>query len=808
MNGIGPNPLAGSGAGRRKEVPAAETAGLRRPLRVLLVEDNEDDAALILRLLRRGGYEPDARRVQTAEALDDALTHERWDIVLSDYSMPHFDGLRALRALREQSTFLPFIIISGSIGEEVAVAAMRAGASDYLMKSNLTRLVPAIERELHESAERQERARTRNALLELQEKFQAVFHEYLDVMVVLDAADGDILHVNHAVTTAMGYDERWLAGQNFELFWPENQRALAGAVLERVRVEGSAFYSGWFLRLDGSACPMDLQANRVPWGRTEAIIVTLRDVTERHQAEQRLAEEKEQLATTLRSIGEAVATTDVRGSISLLNGVAEQLTGWTQQEAAGRPLAEVIQLYRGAVSRPCPDEITGVLRSGGVVELSKDVSLRSRNGRECALTLTAAPIRRQEDGLISGLVMVFRDMTSEQKLEEELQKASKLESVALLAGGIAHDFNNILTAILGHLSLAKTSMSPVLPVIGTIEKACLYATDLTRQLLSFAKGSTPNRQVESLREVVREGVEFALHGSSLRCCFDLPDDLAPVEVDRSQIHQVINNLVINAIQASVEGGVLHVGARNVAVNREHPVATLEPGRYVRLSIRDSGTGIAPEHLARIFDPYFTTKRAGTGLGLATTYSIIKKHDGSIQAESEIGAGTTFHIYLPATSISQAVSVALPVAEFGGEAQRTPGGGRGRILFMDDELILQELVGAMLEYLEFEVVCASNGEEAIVRFQEARLAGSPYDAVIVDLTVPGGMGGYETVQRLCAIDPSVRAIVSSGYSNDPMLADFRGHGFTGVIAKPYQMAELGRVLDEVIAAPTPAQGINR
>ena len=732
MIGTGSNSSAGSDAGhRRHDVPLVDSGPARQPLRVLLVEDNPDDAELIVRLLRRGGYEPEYLRVQTAEALDQALAQGQWDIVLSDYAMPQFDGLRALRALREQSAFLPFIIISGSIGEETAVAAMRAGASDYLMKSNLTRLVPAIERELRESADRRERARTKKALLELQEKFQAVFREYLDVMLVLDVANGDILHVNQAVTHTMGYDERWLAGQGFETFWPTDQRAAAKAVLARVRAEGSAFYSGWFLRLDGSECPMDLQASLVSWGRTEAVIVTLRDVTERHLAQQRLSEEKEQLATTLRSIGEAVATTDERGCIALLNGVAEELTGWTQHEAAGRRLAEVFQLRAGSGGAPCHEAVVGVLRSGGVVELNKNVTLRSRDGRECALSLTAAPIRRQEDGLISGLVMVFRDITSEQKLEEELQKASKLESVALVAGGIAHDFNNILTAILGHISLAKAGMSPVPPVIGAIEKACLYATDLTRQLLTFSKGSTPNRQVESLREVVREGVEFSLHGSSLRCSFDLPDDLAAVEVDRSQIHQVLNNLVINAIQASSEGGRLHVDARNTVVSREHPVAALEPGRYVRLTVRDNGTGIAPEHLARIFEPYFTTKSAGSGLGLATAYSIIKKHDGSMRAESEIGVGTSFHIYLPAASVVPPAPVGKVSDEVDGHMHAPVAGPTARVLFMDDEVILQELVSAMLEYLGYEAVCAASGEEALERFQEARNSGRPAG--------PGGLG---------------------------------------------------------------------
>ena len=775
------------------DAPAAGGSPARRPLRVLLIEDNEDDAALVLRLLRRGGYEPDHQRVQTAETLERALTQGPWDVVLSDYAMPHFDGLRALGTLRERLPHLPFLIISGSIGEEIAVAAMRAGASDYLMKNDLTRLVPAVERELREAAERRERAHAQQALSELQAKFQAVFREYLDVMLVLDAVNGDILHVNQAVTTTMGYDESWLAGQGFDLFWPPDERGTARTVLERVRREGAAFHSGWFLRLDGTACPMDLQASRVPWGSTEAIIVTLRDVTERHLAQQRLAEEKEQLATTLRSIGEAVATTDVHGRIALLNGVAEELTGWTQLEAAGRPLAEVLQLRGASV----PATVSVVLSHGTVVEMVKNVTLRSRLGRECALHLTAAPIRRQEDGLITGAVLVFRDTTGEQRLEEELQKASKLESVALIAGGVAHDFNNILTAILGHISLAKTRLSPVPPVIGSIEKACLHATDLTRQLLTFSKANVPHRRVESLREVVREGVEFALHGSSLRGSFDLPEDLAPVEVDRHQIHQVINNLVLNAVQASPEGSVLHVGACDVLVSRDEPLATLEAGCYVRLTIRDNGTGIAPEHLARIFDPYFTTKETGSGLGLATAYSIVKKHDGVIQVDSTVGVGTAFHIYLPAASVEPpppAGRVAEEARGYEGEDART----RGRVLFMDDEVVLQELVSAMLNYLGYEAVCADHGEEALLRFEQARALGEPFDAVIVDLTVPGGMGGHETVQRLRMLDPEVRAVVSSGYSNDPILANFRTYGFSGVIAKPYQMAELARVLVEVTA----------
>ncbi len=778
---------------RQDAAPPTPEGTARVPLRVLLVEDCEDDVALILRLLRRGGYEPDWKQVQTAETLDAALAASRWDIVLSDYTMPQFDAMRALHRLREQSANLPFIVISGSIGEETAVAAMRAGASDYLMKSNLTRLVPAIERELRESAARLERTRTKKALMDLQEKFQVVFHEYLDVMLVLDFRNGHILHCNHTIGRVMGYDERRLVGQPFSILWPPEDIALGEGILEAVRTQGSAFHSGTFPCLDGARLPMDLQASKVPWGNTDAIIVTLRDVSERDRAEQRLANEKEQLAVTLRSIGEGVITTDTGGRIAMLNARAEVLTGWTQLEAAGRPLADILRLFCGTGELLCSFKVEEVLRTGRMVELTKDVILRSRGDRECALALTATPIRTH-DGRTSGVVTIFRDTTSEHKLEEEIQKASKLESVALMAGGIAHDFNNILTAILGHISLAKMSETPSPAVIGTIEKACLYATDLTRQLLTFSKGSTLHRRLESLAEVVREGVEFALHGSSMRCCFELSGDLASVEIDRHQIHQVINNLVINAVQATAHGGILHVEARNVTLDREHPVATLPPGKYVRLSLRDNGSGIAPEHLARIFDPYFTTKSAGSGLGLATSYSIIKKHDGLIQVESELGRGTTFLIYLPADGRSVD---AATVADDTEAPAHTVAQAGARVLFMDDESVLQELVGAMLEHLGYEVACAAHGAEALEHYARAQAEGQPFAAVIVDLTVPGGMGGHETVRRLREMDPTVKAIVSSGYSNDPIMAEYRRHGFDAAIAKPYQMVELGGVLEKVI-----------
>ena len=409
-------------------------AASRQPLRVLLVEDNPDDVQIILRLLRRGGYEPSWLQVQTAETLEAALAHGHWDIVLSDYTMPQFDALRALSKLREQSAHLPFIVVSGSIGEETAVAAMRAGASDYLMKGNLTRLVPAIERELRESAERQERARTKKALLALQEKFEIVFREYLDVMLVLDARDGRILHANEAAFRVLGYHESRLAGLPFAKLWPETARAAVEPLLETVHREGCGFYSGAFQRTDGDRAahgPASEPGFLGPLGSHH------RDVARRERAPARRRAHRP---------GERAARGDVavhrRGShhdghpgahlaAQRRGRAAHRLEPGRGRGPAGRRgAANLLRAWENS----CAGQVREVLRTGDTLELTRQVTLRARDGRAYAVALTAAPIRGGS-GRITGVVTIVRDITSEQKVEEELQKASKLESVALLAGG-------------------------------------------------------------------------------------------------------------------------------------------------------------------------------------------------------------------------------------------------------------------------------------------------------------------------------------------------------------------------------------
>jgi two-component system cell cycle sensor histidine kinase/response regulator CckA len=381
------------------------------------------------------------------------------------------------------------------------------------------------------------------------------------------------------------------------------------------------------------------------------------------------------------------------------------------------------------------------------------------------------------------------DITKRKRMEEDISKIQKLESIGILAGGIAHDFNNILTAILGNVSLAKIYdlQSNVQERLTEAEKACMQAKELTQQLLTFSRGGAPVKKVTSIAHLLSDSAIFASSGSNARCECSIPDDLWAAEVDEGQISQVVNNLVINAEQAMPGGGVIKVSAENIFLSES--VLPLEDGNYVKISVEDQGVGIPEQHLQRIFDPYFTTKQKGSGLGLATSYSIIRNHDGHIVVESILGVGTTFHIYLPASS-EEAVTREKMEEEI-------PVMGKGNILVMDDEEFIRELVGDMLVNIGYEATTVSDGAEAVELYKEAKESGRPFDAVIMDLTVPGGMGGREALRRIMEIDPEIKAIVSSGYSNDPIMADFGKYGFSGVIAKPYKTGELSEVLYKVM-----------
>lgn len=385
---------------------------------------------------------------------------------------------------------------------------------------------------------------------------------------------------------------------------------------------------------------------------------------------------------------------------------------------------------------------------------------------------------------VEELELAIEKRKQREKALHDLLKNEKLESLGVLAGGIAHDFNNVLTGIFGNISLARFQLHEperAAKRLEDAEQAIVRASDLTRQLLTFARGGEPILKLVKLNEMLQDTVRLALQGSNVGCAFDLAGELWPVEADPGQMARVIDNLVLNAAQSMPKGGTVTV--------RTEKIRNSESGdRFLRISVSDTGTGIAEENLEKIFDPYFTTRSGGSGLGLATCHSIIKKHGGKIRVESEQGKGSRFTISLPA---SERGCLSEPEAQVGDCR------GGGRVLVMDDEDDIRNIAGGILRELGYTVELAEDGAQAIELYRRRMDEGIPFAAAILDLNVRGGMGGKETIAELLKIDPAVRAIVSSGYSNDAVLANFKDYGFRSVLGKPYRLQELGNVLKKLL-----------
>jgi signal transduction histidine kinase/CheY-like chemotaxis protein len=393
-------------------------------------------------------------------------------------------------------------------------------------------------------------------------------------------------------------------------------------------------------------------------------------------------------------------------------------------------------------------------------------------------------------------ISVVRDLTEQKNLEEEVLKAKNLQSVGTLAGGIAHDFNNLLMAIVGNISLAKMSISEhgtTTDFLGEAERIAFMGKHLTQQLLTFSRGGDLIRKTVFISEILRDITEKIFGGSLTRPQYIIAKDLFPVEVDEDQIKQVIRNLVVNAKEAMPLGGTIVISCENASITPQDKLPLIKED-HVRISIHDEGAGIPEENLSKIFDPYFTTKemgsRKGVGLGLAICYAIVKKHKGHIAVDSVPSRGTTFHIYLPAYK--------KEIVDMRTEG-KTIRHGKGRVLIMDDEGMILNIAKELLQHMGYEVVAAQNGEEAIGFYRQAIELKKPFDVVILDLAIPGGMGGKEVMQELTAIDPHVKGIISSGYLNDPIMKNFKNYGFSDILTKPYEANELDEKLQNIIKA---------
>jgi PAS domain S-box-containing protein len=629
-------------------------------------------------------------------------------------------------------------------------------------------------------------------------ELDAIIASILAGIVIYDGS-GNIVRINEFARNLLGYSgndyhnipyqERWERlklrnsdGNPYQMEELPIYRALQGKEVrgEEIMIARNPDHPVW---ISATFSPIH-DPNRGLLG----VILVFMDITgQKQKTEELLASERELLKVTLHSLNEGVVAAAEDGRIMFMNETAANLTGYSAGEAVGELVHKILCVL--------DDQTRAPLIPTTFPKIYHNAILAPRRSAEIPITMTCSPIKNK-DGRAIGTVIVFADITEKQKTELELLKTEKLQSLGILAGGIAHDFNNVLAAILANVQLAMRKLEKgddiKLFLSNTVETTH-KARDLTKQLLTFSRGGAPVKKDASLIDLIKDTTEFALRGSNIKAEFSIPDDLWVSSIDEGQISQVIHNLVINAKQAMPKGGMIQITAFNLNIGEEAPEsARFRPGNYVRITVKDQGVGIPRELLSKIFDPFFTTKKDGNGLGLATSYSIIDRHNGYIEVESREGVGTSFLIYLPA-STDKVLEMEL---EREGVQEAAAAGDSLKILLMDDEENILQAVAGMLENDGHRVTVSVDGAEVIERYRQAKLSGEPFHVVIMDLTIPGGMGGQEAIAHLRDFDPQVKAIVSSGYANDQILSEYERFGFCGVVTKPYKFDELNAILKRI------------
>lgn len=632
-----------------------------------------------------------------------------------------------------------------------------------------------------------------------------------------------LLFLNSAVSTLSGYSPEEIANMNpWNIYHPDDRPMLVERGLARMRGEEvPRNYEVRFIRKDGSIGYGLLNSAKIEWEGETAIITVVHDITDQKNLLHKLTEARDQLEmmviertselikvnkdlymeinerkqiekelrkseANFKKLAEAspalIYVIDEKNA-RYINSAGENMIGYTREQIVGQP-------FDFALHDDYKDifEKFGRARLNGQYIPPYEIKLVHRDGNDIWGILSGDIIEYEGSRCNIGAIL---DITEYKKMEEELIKRERLETLGLLAGGIAHDFNNILTVISGNASLAQMVQADdidneISSLLDDIKTASLQATRLTNQLLTFSKGGAPVKQSLPVQELVMESAKFALAGSGFKCTFSFAEDLWVIDVDREQMGQVISHLVSNACQAMHEGGDVRIEVENLELLEA--CQGLEQGKYVKIAVIDQGHGIDEALMSKIFNPYYTTRESGQGMGLAVTESIVRRHGGSIMVKPNHDKGTTFEVYIPASG-------RLPYQSLPREAIKM--GGHGRILVMDDEEYIRIILGRMLKKLGYEVYLACDGQEAIEYYTNKMNSDEPFDAVIMDLTIPGGMGGSETIAELLKIDPAIKAIVSSGYSSDPVMANYQEYGFCGVIPKPYEISKLNQVLHEVL-----------
>ena len=751
------------------------------PLNVLIVEDDAVARILVQRTVCEAGYQ--ATTCETAEEAIEHYQHGVFPLVILDLNLPGMDGLEFSRWVRAQPWGdRVFILVStGCNRPDDLQKVLAAGADDYIAKPHdrgLLRVRLAVARRHLDGIEKRKQAED---TLKGSELRFSLFMKNLPGVAFMKDLDGRYIYVNETLCEIYQCDPNQFVGKTDLNLWPADiARALqtndeiavrtkaAVHAIEDVPLGDSMRH--WFVH----KFPIIDESGKVMYVAGLGIDTT----------ELRLFEELNR--SILENATDGFTLIDTKGKIIEANRAYQRMTGFSRDELLSMRLHDLTT----ASSEETDGRLAALAVEGGKIF---EATYKCKDGGTIEFEVSSACL---DLGGQPRYIAFFRDITERRKLAEERLKVTRLEAIGLLAGGIAHEFNNAMTAVIGNISLAQddiASDSPASPLLLRALQGCRRTSSLTKHLLTFAKGGDPIKRKVPLPKYLQEIVLGAIKESKCRAGLQINSDLWPVEIDPEQLAQAIRNIICNAQESMPQGGIIRVRAENTTT-RENQISGLAAGRFVKISIADEGKGVPQEIANRIFDPYFTTKSGAAGLGLSISYSIIKRHNGVIHTDSPAGKGATFSIYLPAYSESQnSGKTTLPVQ-----------GAIRNVLVMDDDPDVCELIHAMLERKGFNVTLTKDGAEAIRAFVQARESANPFHVIFMDLTVPGGLGGMETQRELLKIDPSVKAIVCSGYSSDPVMANYLDCGFVGRLPKPFTNEELLRSIAELQPANQPNQ----
>ncbi len=794
-----------------KKALASEEAKSSNPyLKRLLVVDDEEVIHLTLdRILVDSEIE-----VEHAYNAQDALDriHEGFEVVFTDIRMPGMDGIELLRRIKQIDSNIEVIVATAFASVETAVKSTWYGAHAYLNKpfEDLEEVLTEIEGAFNRRRNTQKNEKLYEAIVNgdidallLNGKYYSIpyfrydspevskilFGTLNDGMLFVNQ-QGIITFVNLKLAHILGQTYLDLIGKPFTDFLSGINKKDFREALSNIHKRKRAVLSDIRLKSKKDVeIPMILNLSSffVEAKQEEDIMLVLSDLTDL----QRVQERVETLASLVEHAQfDAVLIYNDKNEVLDANLAAERLFDKPKNTLKGMFLHELIQ----QVELDCfqlESSLTSPL-------LPKEGRVQREDKTTVPIEISASKMEKKQSKEKNGMLFI-RDITERKQAQQAIQKAEQLEAIGNLAGGIAHDFNNFLTVIIGGASLAKEYLKPEdksFPLLVQVERASEKAANLANQLLTFSRGGSPLKRVTSLEPLLQEVSQFALSDFNIECQLSFSQDLWPVSIDIEQVKKVFNNLFLNSQEAMPSGGKILVETENIIISKDDTesdrLLDLKPGPYVKIAIKNEGTEILEENLAKIFEPYFTTKKNKSGLGLSTVYSIIKRHNGSITVHSSKEEGTVFNLYFLAAQKSQEkahdkINAPQPLCDAKGKT----------ILIMDDEDYIQKIAGQMLKHLGYEAVFSSRGEEALKLYEEAMNNGKVFDAVMMDLTIPEGMGGEEAIGKFRELDPNVKAIISSGYSNDPIMSDYQKYGFSGIVTKPYKLQQIKEILQEVL-----------